>query len=83
LGIEVYHPDHDPAAQQHAREIAREHGLIVTAGSDYHGYYGGPVLGECAIDPAEAGEGVEELFRREAKLVARAVAAAPAREDIA
>jgi predicted metal-dependent phosphoesterase TrpH len=35
--IEVYHPDHDQALQdQHAR-LARECGLLVTGGSDYHG----------------------------------------------
>jgi len=35
--IEVYHPDHDRASTARYRELAREHGLLVTGGSDYHG----------------------------------------------
>ncbi len=76
MGIEVYHPDNDPASQARARNVAREYGLIMTGGSDYHGLFGKPALGECTIDAAEAGEGVEELFRREAELIARAVISA-------
>lgn len=76
LGIEVYHPDNNAEAQDRARKIAREHGLIMTGGSDYHGYFGKPDLGECTIDAVEAGEGVEQLFRREAELIARAVISA-------
>lgn len=36
-GIEVYHSDHGPDEERRYCEIAREFGLIVTAGSDYHG----------------------------------------------
>lgn len=36
-GIEVYHSDHGPEDERRYGEIAREFGLIVTAGSDYHG----------------------------------------------
>ncbi|MGN7133619.1 PHP domain-containing protein [Rhodococcoides corynebacterioides] len=36
-GLEVDHPDHDPADAELLRGIAREHGLIVTGSSDYHG----------------------------------------------
>jgi 3',5'-nucleoside bisphosphate phosphatase len=35
--IEVYHSSHDAAAEAHYLAIARQHGLLVTGGSDYHG----------------------------------------------
>lgn len=36
-GIEVYHSDHGPAEEERYTAMAEEYGLIVTAGSDYHG----------------------------------------------
>lgn len=36
-GIEVYYPDHTPAMQAHYLSIAKEHNLLVTGGTDYHG----------------------------------------------
>lgn len=36
-GLEVDHPDHDPAARVELRMLAAEHGLLVTGASDYHG----------------------------------------------
>jgi predicted metal-dependent phosphoesterase TrpH len=36
-GLEVYHPDHDEEHTQRYREMAEQHGLIVTGGSDFHG----------------------------------------------
>lgn len=36
-GIEAYHSDHNEEQQQHYNELATRHGLIVTAGSDFHG----------------------------------------------
>jgi 3',5'-nucleoside bisphosphate phosphatase len=35
--IEAYHTDHDQAATERYLAAAREHGLLVTGGSDYHG----------------------------------------------
>lgn len=35
--IEVYHSDHDAAARDRYLAFAREHRLLVTGGSDYHG----------------------------------------------
>jgi 3',5'-nucleoside bisphosphate phosphatase len=35
--IEVFHSSHDAATEAHYLAIAREHGLAVTGGSDYHG----------------------------------------------
>lgn len=43
-GIEVYHSDHGPAEEQRYLAIAREHGLIPTGGSDYHGVREGTVF---------------------------------------
>ena len=62
-GIEVYHPDHDEAAERRAREAAEVHGLIMTGGSDYHGRYGGPAgLGVRSISAAEVGDVLIDLF---------------------
>lgn len=36
-GIEVYHPDHSPAAEMKFLQLARDHHLLATGGSDFHG----------------------------------------------
>lgn len=36
-GIEVYHPDHAVALQHELLSLAKEHGLLISAGSDWHG----------------------------------------------
>lgn len=36
-GVEVEHPRHDSATRHALRELARELGLVVTGGSDFHG----------------------------------------------
>jgi predicted metal-dependent phosphoesterase TrpH len=36
-GLEIDHPDHNPADREHLRAIAAELGLLVTGSSDYHG----------------------------------------------
>jgi predicted metal-dependent phosphoesterase TrpH len=36
-GLEVYSPYHDPREQEAFRALAERHGLLVTAGSDFHG----------------------------------------------
>lgn len=69
LGIEAYHPDHGAVEEELAFEAAARYGLFVTGGSDYHGKYGAPAaLGEAFVMPEEAGEAVEQLFRREREL---------------
>ena len=35
--IEVYHPQHDRSARQHYRQLAVQHDLAVSGGSDFHG----------------------------------------------
>ncbi len=37
-GIEVYHPDHNPQTTSTLKNLARKNSLIITAGSDYHGF---------------------------------------------
>jgi 3',5'-nucleoside bisphosphate phosphatase len=36
-GIEVFHSDHDPGMRERYLRFAREHDLVPTAGSDFHG----------------------------------------------
>ena len=36
-GIEVSHSEHTPEAEDHWRSLARQHGLLMTGGSDFHG----------------------------------------------
>ncbi len=38
MGIEAVHPLHTPEKQEHYRNLAREYGLIITGGSDWHGH---------------------------------------------
>lgn len=65
-GIEAFHPDHDAESEARALRAAREHGLIVTGGSDYHGRFGAPeCVGLRCVGPAEAGAGLQKLFERE------------------
>lgn len=37
-GLEVYHPAHSREQEYFYFSLAREHGLIITGGSDYHGH---------------------------------------------
>ncbi|MGO4787941.1 PHP domain-containing protein [Paenibacillus sp. 2KB_20] len=43
-GIEVYHSDHGAAEEKRYLAMAEDYGLIVTAGSDYHGERQGQVF---------------------------------------
>ena len=49
-GIEAYHPKHSPENVNRCLELARQYGLAVTGGSDFHGRYGeGEILGEQGV----------------------------------
>lgn len=37
-GIEVFHPDHSRSLRKDSQKIAAEYSLVVTGGSDFHGY---------------------------------------------
>jgi len=39
-GIEVFHPSHNEEDRQMSLRYAQKHNLIVTGGSDFHGFYG-------------------------------------------
>lgn len=39
-GIEVHHPSHDEARRTALTDFAKEHYLLMTGGSDFHGMYG-------------------------------------------
>jgi predicted metal-dependent phosphoesterase TrpH len=53
--IEVRHPDHDPEKERHYRQLARELGLRVTGGSDFHGDTGHrtAILGSVTLPAAD------------------------------
>ena len=52
-GIETYYPEHSVAQITAYRELCRQHGLVATGGSDYHGAHTGrtATLGSPAVPP--------------------------------
>lgn len=71
-GLEVYYPGHSPRMLKCFRELARQLGLIVTGGSDYHGdsrirALAGTAVGCCPPDSI-----MEELQARLRRLRQRA-----------
>jgi hypothetical protein len=48
-GIEVYYPEHTPEQTKLYKAIARDAGLILTGGSDFHTPERGASLGDCGI----------------------------------
>ncbi len=50
-GLEVDHPEHDPATRARLRRLAGELGLVTTGGSDYHGTRKASRLGSETTDP--------------------------------
>ena len=53
LGIEVDHPDHDPAERTHMAGLAAELGLLTTGSSDYHGTNTPTSIAACTTDPEQ------------------------------
>lgn len=53
--LEVRHSDHDQATEDRYRQVAAQHGLAVSGGSDFHGDVGhrGAVLGQITISEQE------------------------------
>lgn len=41
MGLEVFHPDHEKTSEEKFMAIAQKYKLIVTGGSDFHGYKDG------------------------------------------
>jgi 3',5'-nucleoside bisphosphate phosphatase len=52
-GLEVDHPDHEPADRDHLAAMAVELGLIHTGSSDYHGTNKVTRLGACTTSPEQ------------------------------
>lgn len=61
-GVEVWHPRNGDATRQHLLNRAKEHGLLTTGGSDFHGRFrGGAVpLGTCTTPE----QSLKELLER-------------------
>ncbi|QRP45048.1 PHP domain-containing protein [Amycolatopsis sp. FDAARGOS 1241] len=59
-GVEVDHPNHEPATRVRTRELADELGLIRTGSSDYHGTNKTIGLGQETTEPGQ----LEELISR-------------------
>ncbi len=66
-GIEAYHSDHSPVIAQRYRQTAEQHGLLVTGGSDCHGFRRGkgPLVGTVAV-PEECVIRLKEAIKKAA-----------------
>jgi predicted metal-dependent phosphoesterase TrpH len=66
--IEVFHPDHDAAAIDHYRALARRHELAASGGSDYHAdpAHGAPAIGAVLL-PEEEYAALEHRHRCSAR----------------
>jgi predicted metal-dependent phosphoesterase TrpH len=60
LGLEIDHRDNPEEGREFLRNLAAEHGLLVTGSSDYHGTGKPNLLGENLTDPSVL-ERIEEL----------------------
>ena len=61
-GIEVYYPNYPRDARRHLLDLAVEHGMLITGGSDFHGGMLGNRLGSVAV-PWAVWEGLERRHR--------------------
>lgn len=62
-GIEVWHPEHSRRQEQELSELAIKNGLLMTGGSDYHGYRSGSQIGRWGCREIEV-----EMLRKHRKL---------------
>ncbi len=60
MGIEAYYPEHSRGLIQHYRDVALEHHLVLTGGSDFHG----PRTGRAALASVEVPEEVIEALEK-------------------
>lgn len=58
-GVEIYHRDNSPEGRKQLLSLAREHDLIVTGSSDYHGAGKPNLLGENTTAPAQLARLIE------------------------
>ncbi|WP_426447260.1 PHP domain-containing protein [Paenibacillus sp. S-38] len=69
-GVEAYHADHTPEQEAHYEALAQRHGLLVTAGSDYHGERGGVVFHAPVGARRIAAGVVDDLYTRRGETTA-------------
>lgn len=70
-GIEVYYPEHTPAMQTHYLALARQHNLLTTGGTDFHGNNlatKAPIGGQYM--PSDVVEKMKERYTQKRKLAA-------------
>ena len=60
MGIEVHHPNHYPRDVEKYTRLAKENGLLITGGSDFHGQDGTLQVGDFGIDE----ENLERLLAK-------------------
>ena len=65
-GIEVVHPDNPAPVQQRARELAQQHGLVMTGGTDFHDLAWVEREGRSMIGSVTPPEGCVEALRARA-----------------
>jgi predicted metal-dependent phosphoesterase TrpH len=65
MGIETYYAEHSAAQTAHYKDLCRQHGLVATGGSDYHGERSGRTnpLGHPPV-PMSVYEELKEAARR-------------------
>lgn len=58
-GVEIYHPNHDAKKIEMLEKLAAERGLLVSGGSDFHGFAGRNIPGQVDV-PYELLEKIKE-----------------------
>lgn len=66
-GLEVYYPDHTPAMTRELRAAARKHGLVISAGSDFHRREGDGATRLGRVQPDDAAGVIAALKERAAQ----------------
>ena len=65
MGIEISYPEHTRSQKRLFAQIAREHGLLITGGTDYHGPgQGGLTIGAYGLDKEALSVFRERLYQR-------------------
>jgi predicted metal-dependent phosphoesterase TrpH len=65
MGIEICYPEHTRSQKRLFTQIAQEHGLLVTGGTDFHGPGpGGLTIGACGLDAEGLRVFRERLYQR-------------------
>ncbi len=64
MGVEVYHPRHTPVQRAMLHRFARERGLLITGGSDYHGVPGATLPGDPSLGWDSVNRDYSEFFSK-------------------